>query len=54
MKYSFKKGIIKAVISVVLVGVPLLLQVLPTEALNLTLGGLLVLLQNYVKFNYVK
>ena len=54
MKYSVLKGLKKAIISVILIGVPLLLQVLPEQWLNLTLGGLLVLLANYVKFAYIK
>ena len=54
MKYNFLKGLKKAVISVILFGIPVLLQILPTETLNLTLGGVFVLLANWAKVKYIK
>ena len=54
MKYSITKGLKKSIITVLLVGIPMILQILPQEWQNLTLGGLLVLLHNYIKFTYIK
>ena len=53
-KYSIKKGLIKAFLSVVLVGIPVALQALPQDWQNLTLGGALILLYNYLKVVYIK
>lgn len=52
MKYSLTKGVVKSVVSVVLVGVPLVLQVLPEAWMNMTVGGALVLLVNFLKVKY--
>lgn len=54
MKYSWKKGLTKAIISVILVGIPMVLQILPTETLNLTLGGVLVIVLNYIKTVHIR
>ena len=48
-KYSFWKGLKKVVISLVIVGVPLVIQALPSEWANLTLSGALLLLLNWLK-----
>lgn len=53
MQYSFSKGLKKSLISMVLIGLPMLLQLLPEQWLNLTLGGALVLIVNYLKIRYV-
>lgn len=53
-KYSFWKGLGKSVVSVILVGLPLVVTVLPSEWMNLTLGGVLVLLVNYLKVRFAK
>lgn len=50
--YSFKKGLGKTLLSMALVGIPIIAQLLPSDVLNLTLGGLLVLGLNYVKTVY--
>lgn len=50
--YSLKKNIIKGLVPVVLFGIPILLQILPSDILNLTIGGLLVALLNFVKYNF--
>lgn len=50
--YSFQKGLKKAVVNMVLIGLPILVQVLPAEWANLTLGGALVLIVNYLKVRY--
>lgn len=50
--YSLKKTIIKGVIPMLLFGIPILLNVLPSDILNLTVGGLLVGLLNFVKYNF--
>lgn len=50
MKYSFTKGIGKALISLAIVGIPILLQVLPTDLLNLTVSGILLIALNWAKF----
>ena len=52
MKYSFIKGLIKSVVSVLLVGAPVVLGLLPAEWMNLTVGGALVLLVNFLKIKY--
>lgn len=53
MKYSFTKGLFKAIISTVLFGIPVLLNVLPQEWQNLTIGGALALLYNFIKVKYL-
>ena len=53
-KYSFWKGLKKAVVSVILVGLPLVVTALPQEWMNLTLGGVLVLLVNFLKVKFAK
>ena len=53
-KYSFWKGVGKAVVSVILVGLPLVFQVVPQEWLNLTIGGALVMILNWIKVRYAK
>lgn len=52
MKYDFWKGLKKALIQFVLFGIPVLLSVLPQEWMNLTLGGALALLVNYLKVRF--
>ena len=52
--YSFWKGVKKSVVSVVLVGLPVVLTILPAEWQNLTIGGVLVLLVNWLKVKYSK
>lgn len=52
--YSFFKGLQKAIISIVIVGAPLVVQIMPTEWANLTLSGLILLLVNYLKVQYSK
>ena len=54
MQYSFWKGVKKAVLSVILVGAPVVLSALPAEWMNLTVGGVLVLAVNFLKVKYVK
>lgn len=53
MEYSWKKGLMKALVSVVLVGLPMVVNMFP-EWMNLTIGGLLVMLLNWVKVAYKK
>ena len=48
MNYSFLKGLKKSVITVIIFAVPVLVGQFP-EIANLTLGGILVLLVNYLK-----
>lgn len=52
--YSFWVSIRKALVSIILVSLPIILQVTPEEWLNMTLGGALVALLNFVKYNYLK
>ena len=47
--YSFWKGLKKALFSILIVGLPLLVEILPTEWANLTLSGALLLIVNYIK-----
>ena len=51
-EYSFSKGLIKSVVAVLLVGLPVVVGVLPSEWANLTIGGLLVLVVNFLKTKY--
>ena len=53
MKYSFTKGFTKALVSVVLFGVPFFVTSYP-EIANLTIGGVLVLAANFLKIKYWK
>jgi hypothetical protein len=53
-KYSFWKGVKKAVLSVILVGAPIVISALPAQWMDITLGGLLVLVVNFIKVKYVK
>ena len=48
MKYSIKKGFLKALIMVVIFAIPVLINAFPTIA-NLTIGGVLVMLLNWLK-----
>jgi len=48
-KYSFLKGLWKAIISVILFAIPVFLTSFP-EIANLTIGGVLVILVNFIKF----
>lgn len=54
MEYSFTKGLGKGVIAFILFALPLLTQFLPNDILNLTVGGLLTIAFNYIKFKYQK
>ena len=54
MEYSYLKGILnKFIIPVILFGIPLALQLLPSKFLDITIGGLLYLIYNRLKFFYV-
>lgn len=50
--YSFKKGLGKGIIAFCLFAIPILSQALPSDILNLTIGGLLIMLLNFLKVNY--
>jgi hypothetical protein len=52
MKYNFLKGLKKAVVAVVLFGVPLFITQFPEWA-NLTIGGVLVLAANWIKVKFL-
>ena len=54
MTYSFYKGVRKALVSIILVGLPVATQLLPTEIANLTLGGLLIIGLNFLKVKLTK
>lgn len=53
MRYSFKKGLIKAVMGVLLVAGPIVLQAMPAEWMDITVGGLLLLSWNFIKVKYL-
>jgi len=53
-KYSFWIGLKKVLLNLIIVGVPLVLQILPSDILNLTVSGILLLILNYIKVNYAK
>jgi len=49
--YSHWVGVRKAVIQGLVFGIPLLLQILPAEWANLTLGAVISYGLNYLKYN---
>ena len=51
-KYSFKKGLVKTLINLAIIGLPLVIQILPTEIANLTLSGVLLMVINYLKVTF--
>ncbi len=51
MKYSLLKGLGKGLLSAILFTVPIILANNPQWA-NITLGGILVMAVNYLKFKY--
>lgn len=51
MKYSLKKGLIKGILPVIIFGIPFLINQFPTYA-DLTIGGLGIMLINYLKVKY--
>jgi hypothetical protein len=52
-QYSFWKGLVKGFVSFVLFLIPVLLTSFPAYA-DLTIGGILVILVNWLKFRYNK
>ncbi len=52
VKYSFWKGVWKTVLAVVIFGIPIALDWLPKEWMDITLGGLIFLLVNFLKVKY--
>ncbi len=53
-KYSFLKGLWKGMLGVVLVGAPILVSALPQEWMNYTIGGVLLMIVNFLKVRYAK
>lgn len=53
MKYSFWKGLSKGIISVIVFAAPLVLLDNPAWA-NLTIGGLLTMVVNWLKVRYLQ
>jgi len=52
MKYSFTKGLLKAVVSFVLFAIPFFVTSYP-ELANLSIGSALVLVANYIKVKHL-
>ena len=52
--FRFGKMFVKGLAGFILFAIPILLDILPTDVLNLTIGGALVMAKNFIKFNYVK
>lgn len=50
-KYSFLVGLEKTLLRVAVIVVPIIYNVLPAEWMNITLGGALIFLMNFIK-NY--
>lgn len=50
-KYSFGKGLWKGVLSFILFAIPVVIGQFP-EFFNLTIGSALVILANYIKFEF--
>lgn len=53
MKYSFKKGLVKGIISFVIFSIPMLINYFPVVA-NLTIGAGLMILVNFIKVKYIR
>ena len=53
MKYSFAKGLEKGVIAVLIFAIPLVVMDNPAWA-NLTVGGLLMIIVNWMKIKYMR
>lgn len=53
MKYSYKKGLKKGIVSAIIFAIPLMMLQFPEYA-ELTIGGLGVILVNYLKVKYSK
>lgn len=53
MKYSLKKGLTKGLLSAFLFAVPFAVSSFPDIA-NLTIGGALVILANFLKVKYIR
>ena len=53
-EYSWKKSIVKGFVQIILFAIPILLDILPADILNLTAGGALSAIYNAVKYNYPK
>ncbi len=51
--YNFGQGLLKGIKYFVLFLIPFALQLLPTEILNLTVGGIIVILYNFVKIKWL-
>ena len=54
MQYNFKKGLVKAVVGVLLVAGPIVLQAMPQAWMDITVGGALLLGWNFVKVKYLR
>ena len=52
MQYNIWKGVKKTLISLVIVGLPLIVGALPADWQNLTLSGVVILLLNYIKVKH--
>jgi len=52
MKYNFWKGVKKTLISLVIIGLPLIVGALPADWQNLTLSGAVILVLNYIKVKH--
>jgi len=51
MKYSYKKTIVKATLQLLVFAIPILLQILPSDIANLTMGAALSAILNWAKHN---
>lgn len=51
MQYKFSKGLIKGLAGVIIFAVPLMIGQFPEWA-NLTIGGMLIMLVNFLKVKY--
>lgn len=53
-KYSFLIGLRKAVVNTALITAPMLINLVPQDWLNLTLGGALYMVLNYLKVKWAE
>lgn len=50
--YSFLTGLKKTLIQMAIFGLPMVVTLLPETWMNLTVGGILALIVNYLKFQF--
>lgn len=50
--YSIVRGVTKALVNMAIVAVPMIIQVLPQEWMNMSLSAIILIVVNYIKVKY--